>query len=70
MRLAYQLKVAFENTTMCARAHGPKEAYDYAERMYHSSRTAIDTELESLAKELEAGKTEEVIKKLRNMMKE
>jgi len=70
MRLAYQLKTAFENTTMSARTNGSQEAYDYAERMYRSSRNAIDEQLESMAVELEKGNTEEVIRKLRTIMKE
>ena len=70
MRLAYQLKTAFENTTMSARTNGPREAYDYAERMYRSSRNAIDEQLETLATELEKGNTGEVIRKLRTIMKE
>jgi len=70
MRLAYQLKTAFENTTMSARTNGPQEAYDYAERMYRFSRNAIDEQLETLAAELEKGNTEEVIRKLRTIMKE
>ncbi len=70
MKLAYQLKIAFENTAMSARSHGPKEAYDYAERMYNSSRKAIDEKLESLAAELEKCNTEEVILKLKTLMKE
>jgi hypothetical protein len=28
-----QIKVAFENTVLCARTNSPKESYEYAERM-------------------------------------
>lgn len=69
MSLKAHLKATYENSTMCARSHGPEEAYEYAARMCESARSTIDKELESLALELEQGKTEEVIKKLRTIMK-
>lgn len=31
--LKNQIKVAFENTVLCARTNSPQESYDYAERM-------------------------------------
>jgi len=31
--LKSQIKVAFENTVLCARTNSPQESYDYAERM-------------------------------------
>jgi hypothetical protein len=42
------LKAAFENTTGIARSHGPKEAYEFAERMNQSSITQLKTELETV----------------------
>lgn len=64
-RFKSNLKAAFENTTMCARSHGPKEAYDYADRMYAASLKVLGEEMETLAKKLEEGKVDEVIKILR-----
>lgn len=62
------IKACFENTTMCARSHSAKEAYEYAERMEKAvlqelvlrlktiesrSLVLIKDELNSFIKELE-----------------
>ena len=49
-QLKTAIKVAFENTTMCARSHGPNEAYNYAERMQGFVLYEIVSELKEIHK--------------------
>jgi hypothetical protein len=48
MELKQVIKACFENTTMCARSHGPQEAYAYAERMEGTVKLKIVQMLQSI----------------------
>ncbi len=43
--LKNQIKVAFENTVMCARGNSPEDSYKYAERMAKMVISLIEKEL-------------------------
>jgi hypothetical protein len=48
------IKIALENTVLCRGAHGPKESYEYAEKMEIVIKQSIQ---ERLTKALEAPET-------------
>lgn len=45
-KLSRTIKVALENTVMCRGGNGPKESYEYAERMESVIKLAIAESLE------------------------
>jgi hypothetical protein len=57
-KLSRTIKMALENTVMCRGGNGPKESYEYAERMEGVIKSAI---LESLE---EAGNDPEKLLKI------
>ena len=39
------IKAALENVVLCRGAHGPKESYEYAEKMEHIIKAAVQQRL-------------------------
>jgi len=69
MELKLVIKACFENTTMCARSHGPQEAYAYAERMEDIVKLKIVQTLQSII-QLEPPQLKSELEKLLLKLKE
>lgn len=50
MSFVNTLKIALENSVLCARTNPAKDSYEYAERMEHAVRNELKKDLEEIIK--------------------